>query len=219
MGETQLKPAKARKVLAVDDEEEILRLYNTFLKFNGYDIHTVENAEACIDYLMQEQVDIILLDVNMPGIDGLRLLEMIRAQPKCKETPIIMISARGDESTVKKAAQIGCDNFIVKPFSLNELVQRIEGELFELNIEQVKQLLDEIRNVRTRLIRESGLQDFRILEWDPYYILKDQKDLCVMVPRGVRPNSLSRLSEDELKRRIVVFYKHPIRWKRIWPLD
>lgn len=219
MGETELKPAKARRVLAVDDEEEILRLYNTFLKFNGYDIHSVQNAEACIDYLMKEHVDIILLDVNMPGIDGLRLLEMIRSQPKCKETPIIMISARGDESTVKKAALIGCDNFIVKPFSLNDLVQRIEGELFELNVDQVKLLLDEVRNVRTRLLREAGLQDFRVLEWDPYYLLKDQKDLCIMIPRGVRPNSLARLSEDELRRRIVVFYKHPIRWKKIWPLE
>lgn len=219
MGEAQLNPAKTRKILAVDDEEEILRLYNTFLKFNGYEIHSVQNAEACIDYLMKDQADIILLDVNMPGIDGLRLLEMIRAQPKCKETPIIMISARGDEATVTKAAQIGCDNFIVKPFSLNELVQRIEGELFELDTEQVRAILEEARNVRTRLLRESGLQDFRVLEWDPYHLQKNHKDLCIMIPRGVRPNSLSRLSEDDLKKRVVVFYKHPIRWKRLWPLE
>ncbi len=214
-----LDEAPARTILAVDDEEEILRLYNTFLKFSGFHVKTVQNAEDCVEYLMHREVDLILLDVNMPGIDGLRLLEMIRTQPKNKETPIIMISARGDEATVKKAAVLGCDNFIVKPFTLTELADRIKGELFEINYEQVKKVLEVARNIKTRLVREPGLQEFRILEWDPYFLTYEGRDLCILTPRGTRPNAMARLEEADLKKRVMLFLKNPIRWKKIWPIE
>lgn len=214
-----LKNASPRTILAVDDEEEILRLYNTFLKFSGFIVKTVQNAEDCVDHLMHHEVDLILLDVNMPGIDGLRLLEMIRTQPKNKETPIIMISARGDEGTVKKAATLGCDNFIVKPFTLTELAERIKNELFEINYDQVRKVLEVTRNMRTRLLREAGLQEFRIVDWDPYSINYGGRELCVLTPRGVRPNGLAKLDEADLQKRIIIFLKSPIRWKRIWPLE
>lgn len=214
-----LKQASSRTILAVDDEEEILRLYNTFLKFSGFIVKTVQNAEDCVDYLISHDVDLILLDVNMPGIDGLRLLEMIRTQAKNKETPIIMISARGDEATVKNAATLGCDNFIVKPFTLTELAERIKNELFEINYEQVRKLLEVTRNMRTRLIREAGLQEFRIVDWDPYSITYEGRELCVLAPRGVRPSSLAKLDEPDLKKRTAIFLKNSIRWKRIWPLE
>lgn len=214
-----LEEASARTILAVDDEEEILRLYNTFLKFSGFQVKTVQNAEECVEYLMHNEVDLILLDVNMPGIDGLRLLEMIRTQPKNKETPIIMISARGDEATVKKAAVLGCDNFIVKPFTLTELADRIKGELFDANYEKVKKILEVARNIKTRLVREPGLQEFRILEWDPYFLTFEGRDLCILTPRGTRPNAMARLEESDLKKRVMIFLKNPIRWKKIWPIE
>lgn len=209
---------KDRTILAVDDEEEILHLYNTFLKFSGFGVKTVQNAEDCVQFLMNNQVDLILLDVNMPGIDGLRLLEMIRTQPKNKDIPIIMISARGDENTVKKAAVLGCDNYIVKPFSLTELADRIKAELFDLSYDQVVNLLNTARHIKTRVLREPGLQEFRVLEWDPYVLTHEEREICILIPRGTRPNALARLTEPDLQRRIMVFLKHPIRWKRVWPL-
>lgn len=214
-----IKNAPERTILAVDDEEEILRLYNTFLKFSGFSVKTVQSAEACVDYLMNNNVDLILLDVNMPGIDGLRLLEMIRTQPKNNETPIIMISARGDEATVKKALTLGCDNFIVKPFTLTELAERINSELFEIDYDQVRKLLETTRNLRTRLLRETGLQDYRIVDWDPYQVNFGDREFCVLAPRGVRPSSLAKLEQADLEKRTVVLLKSAIRWKKVWPLD
>ena len=206
-----------RRILAVDDEEEIRSLYNTFLKFNGFEVTAVKSADECIEFLIQNVVDIILLDVNMPGMDGLMLLEMIRAETKSKNTPIIMISARGDEATVKKAAVLGCDNFIVKPFALTDLAERINSELFRLSTDQVRVLLEKARTIRTRLTREPGLQEFRAIEWDPYSFQLKDIEVCLMIQRGVRPASLARIPELELQKRVVVFSKHQVRWKRIWP--
>src|SRR5690606_11405154 len=100
---------------------------------------------------------------------------------------------------------------------LQDLAERIESELFEVNFEQVRKMLETARNIRTRLVREAGLQEFRILEWDPYYVKLDTAELCIMVPRGVRPNSLARLTQPELEKRVVVLNKHQIRWKKLWP--
>jgi DNA-binding response OmpR family regulator len=210
-------PQITKKILAVDDEQEILLLYNTFLQFKGYEVTAVASAEQCIAHLKKDTPDVILLDVNMPGIDGLRLLEMIKLEPSAHDLPIIMISARGDEATVKAAVKLGCDNFIVKPFKLNELAARIASELFGNATLDVRSLFDHAVFIRTSVFREPGMNEFNSLHWDPYPIKYDEQDLILMLPRGMRPSSLIRLPEAELAQKIVVVYRHPLRWKRLWP--
>lgn len=218
VGEAAEQNSIPKKILAVDDEQEILLLYNTFLKFKGYEVTTVDNADACIAHLNAvEAPDIILLDVNMPGLDGLRLLEMIKSQPAGKDLPIIMISARRDEKTVKEAVRLGCDNFIVKPFRLNELAQRIGSELFCAADIDIRQLAESALSLRTAVFREPGMQELNSLHWDPYPVRYKGHDLCLMLPRGLRPQVLGKLPDFDLKQKLMVMYKHPLRWKRVWP--
>src|SRR5690606_38454222 len=120
-----------KRILAVDDEEEILRLYESFLSLGGYEVVTATSAEECMRHLKEEAApDMLLLDVNMPGIDGLKLLEFVRGSQRLAGMRVLMISAKRDEVTVRRAVELGCDGFLVKPFDLKELERRISLELF-----------------------------------------------------------------------------------------
>lgn len=211
-------PVRRKRVLAVDDEEEILRLYQTFLQYRDYEVIAVNNAEACIEFLKTEVADVLLLDVNMPGIDGLQLLEMIRADVRLKDMRVIMISAKRDEDTVKSAVKLGCDGFIVKPFKLKDLAERIAMEMVTINEDDIRQFVRQSLNIRTGAFKEPGMAEFSVLHWDSYPLKHADTNLLLLVPRGVRPALFGKASDDELQKRVIVLYRHPQRWKKIWPL-
>lgn len=218
MGAEKLeKKSKPKKVLAVDDEEEILKLYGVFLKNQGYDVQLAANAEKCMAAIKKSTPDIILLDVNMPDIDGLRLLEMIRATYDTRSTPIIMISARRDEKTILRAGELGCDNFVIKPFDLKELAKRIATELVEVDLEFVKDAVKRLRVLKNGLLRMPVLSEFDGPNWDCYPFTNDGFEYCFLVPRGLRPLALHKATEEYLRHKIKVFYKHTLRWRQIWP--
>jgi len=215
---TQAPPSHRRKrVLAVDDEEEILRLYQTFLQYRDYEVITIDNAEDCASFLKTEHADILLLDVNMPGIDGLQLLEMIRTDARLKEMRVIMVSAKRDEETVKKAVKLGCDGFIVKPFKLKDLSERIAMEMMIITEEDIRGFLRGGLHIRTTMFKEPGMNEFSVLQWDPYPLKYQDANICLLVPRGIRPAMFLKAPLEELESKVVVLYRHPQRWKRIWP--
>lgn len=217
MGTPAHQQIKTKRVLAVDDEQEILNLYTTFLQYRGYEVTTVDSAAACLDHLKTQVPDMLLLDVNMPGIDGLKVLEMIRSDARSKDMRVIMVSARRDEATVRDAVLRGCDGFVVKPFKLEELAERIATELFQLTDTEVRALFRANLELKTNVFREPGLQDLSAHTWDAYVVRYNNANLCVMVPRGVRPGHFSRALPAEVEKRVMVFYRHPQKWKKVWP--
>lgn len=208
-----------KKILAVDDEQEIRNLYQTFLTFKGYDVMTAKDANECIRILESLTPDLLLLDINMPGIDGIKLLEMIRTTKTHNQLPIIMISARGNEENIIKAGKLGCDSFIVKPFKLEELADRVALEFFAMDFAIVQDVLKSLQATRSNLLKQPGLKEYSPLSWDAYPAKYENVDLCVLIPRGVRPHSLSLLDESRARDKILIFCKHPHRWKHVWPRE
>lgn len=215
MGEPAIQLKK--RVLAVDDEEEILRLYTTFLEYRGYEVIAVNNAAECLAFLNGEFADIMLLDLNMPGIDGLKLLEMVKSDERLKEMRVVMVSASRDEDSVREASRLGCDGYVVKPFKLKELGERIGLELFAVDDDDLRAIFKGQMHVRTSLLRELGLTEYNVLHWDSYPVKYKDVELCVLVPRGVRPERFARALTDDMEKRVLVFFRHPQKWKRIWP--
>lgn len=113
------------KILIVDDETMITELLNDHLRDCGYDTMTAGSGEEAID-LLQKKPDLILLDINMPGMDGLELCKTIRSHVSC---PILFLTARITEQDKINGLQYGGDDYITKPFSLNELTARIAAHL------------------------------------------------------------------------------------------
>ena len=114
------------KVLVVDDEPPIRKLLRMGLGTQGYQIIDAANATAALD-LLAEKPDLVILDLGLPDMQGLELLRRIRAQRE--DLPIVVLSSRGDEVTKVEALDLGADDYVTKPFGMEELLARIRAAL------------------------------------------------------------------------------------------
>lgn len=114
------------RILIVDDEERIRKLLNMYLVREGYEIVEAEDGEAALEIAMEQDFHCILLDLMMPKMDGIEVAKRLRTQ---KSTPIIMLTAKGEENNRVEGFEVGADDYIVKPFSPREVVLRVKALL------------------------------------------------------------------------------------------
>lgn len=112
------------RVLIVDDEERILNFLRPKLKVAGYDVLTARNGAEALEYVRLQQLDLVVLDLVMPQMDGLETLKRLRA---FSALPVIVLSARDSDIDKIKGLQLGADDYLAKPFNPDELVARIEA--------------------------------------------------------------------------------------------
>jgi two-component system KDP operon response regulator KdpE len=117
---------KTSKILVVDDEPQIRRVMRATLSSHGYSIIEAPNGPAALDKLRRERPDLIILDMNMPGMDGLETCREIRAG---SAVPIIILTVRGGEKDKVNSLDAGADDYVTKPFSMEELLARIRAAL------------------------------------------------------------------------------------------
>ena len=114
-------------ILVVDDEPPIRKLLRVGLGSQGYAVSEAPNAKAAIDLMQTERPDLILLDLGLPGMTGLELLGKWRGDGL--DVPVVILSSRTDEAGIVAALELGADDYITKPFGMNELVARIRVAL------------------------------------------------------------------------------------------
>jgi len=114
------------KILVVDDEVKILKMVSDYLTAVGFDVSGVSDGIEALNAFEKKQFDLIVLDYMLPGIDGIEIIRKIR---KNSSIPIIMLTARVEESDKLMGLEIGADDYMVKPFSLKELAARIRAVL------------------------------------------------------------------------------------------
>ncbi len=125
----QGETGKARKILVIDDEQDILRLLERILTAEGFQVRLASDGVYGVSILREEVPDLVILDIMMPGPDGLLVLDRIR---EYSNAPVIMLTGKRDEETLKKAIELGADDFVRKPFRPAELVARINSKLRRL---------------------------------------------------------------------------------------
>ena len=113
------------KILVVDDEEDILELIHFNLSREGYTIRCAATGENALKSLKTEPVDLIVLDLMLPGIDGFTVAKQIKGDPRIQHIPIIMLTAKGSETDVVTGLEVGAEDYITKPFSTRILLARI----------------------------------------------------------------------------------------------
>jgi len=116
-------------ILIVDDERDILDLIEYNLKKEGFIVVTAEDGEEGIERARQVKPDLVLLDIMMPKMDGLEVIDMMRQDATLKDIPVIFLTARSDEKTEVKGLDRGADDFLTKPISTTKLVSRIKAVL------------------------------------------------------------------------------------------
>jgi two-component system KDP operon response regulator KdpE len=112
-----------KRILIVDDDPAILRLLSANLKARGYEIYTATDGEESLEAVQKDFIDLIILDLMMPKIDGVEVCRRVR---EWSDVPIIILSARGDENDKVKCLELGADDYLTKPFGIAELLARIK---------------------------------------------------------------------------------------------
>ena len=117
------------KILIVDDEEDILELLRYNLAREGYQIEAAESGEKTLKKVRTDPPELIVLDLMLPGIDGLEVAKTLKNDPKTQDIPIIMLTAKGEEADVVAGLELGADDYITKPFSPRVLLARVRAVL------------------------------------------------------------------------------------------
>ncbi|MBZ4666834.1 response regulator transcription factor [Mahella sp.] len=116
-------------ILVVDDEAHILELIRFNLESAGYKVEVAEDGETALKFCRQQVPDLIILDIMLPGIDGLEVCKTLRASVATAKVPIIMLTAKGEEIDKVVGLEIGADDYIAKPFGIRELIARVKALL------------------------------------------------------------------------------------------
>lgn len=115
------------KILIVDDEEDIVELIRYNLEKEGYRIVCAYNGEEALRFTRGELPQLIVLDLMLPGMSGLEVYRALKGEPRTAEIPIIMLTARVEEKDIVTGLELGADDYITKPFRLQELIARIRA--------------------------------------------------------------------------------------------
>jgi two-component system KDP operon response regulator KdpE len=118
------------KILVVDDEPQLTRVLRTGLKSHGYEVRAAADGLAGFETFSDWHPDLVITDLAMPNVDGLELCRRLRA---VSQVPIIVLSAKGEEKTKVEALDLGADDFITKPFGIDELLARVRASLRRAN--------------------------------------------------------------------------------------
>ncbi len=119
--ETSSKP----RILLVDDQESVLKLLDAILKVRNYDVMYASNGLDAVEIAMSVKPNLVLLDVMMPGMDGFKVCQTLKANEPTKDIPVVFLTARGDDADREMGERVGASGFVKKPFRSAELLNII----------------------------------------------------------------------------------------------
>lgn len=114
-------------ILVIEDQPEIRKLICMTMDYDGFEIHEADNGDTGLKMIKALRPGVVLLDVMMPGLlDGFQVCERVRADPEIAATPIVMLTARGQQSDIEAGKRAGCNDYLTKPFSPLQLIETVE---------------------------------------------------------------------------------------------
>jgi DNA-binding response OmpR family regulator len=117
------------RILVVEDDKDIADLIRRYLEREGHQVERLETGDQVVGHARKAHADLVLLDLMLPGLDGLLVCQALRQDPATANVPVIMLTARGEESDRIRGLELGADDYLVKPFSPKELVARVAALL------------------------------------------------------------------------------------------
>ena len=168
----------SKNILVVEDDLDIRELISFNLANEGHQVFEANDGEVGIDKARNNNPDLILLDLMLPGIQGLDVCRIIKSDQETKEIPIIMVTALGQEEDIVKGLETGADDYITKPFSIKVLIARVNSVLkrsIEVGEDKSKDILINGINIKTRSrevwVNKNPINDLTFSEFQILYLL------------------------------------------------
>lgn len=141
-----------RKILVVDDDPTMVKLINVNLKLNNYSVVEATSGEQALDVLAGQPLDLVVLDIMMPGVDGWEVLKRIRGDRTTEEMPVILVTAKTQDSDVIRGWELGADEYVIKPFNpllLVEVIKMVLDRSYEERLERRKKQKEKLEVLRS----------------------------------------------------------------------
>jgi len=119
------------KILIAEDEPDIRELVAFTLRFAGYEVVSANNGEEAVQMASREYPDLILMDVRMPRMTGYDACRVMKANPELKDTPVVFLSAKGQDSEIQHGLDAGAEEYLLKPFAPDQLTERVRAILMK----------------------------------------------------------------------------------------
>jgi len=168
----------SKNIIVVEDDLDIRELISFNLANEGHQVFEANDGEVGIDKARNNNPDLILLDLMLPGIQGLDVCRIIKSDQETKEIPIIMVTALGQEEDIVKGLETGADDYITKPFSIKVLIARVNAVLkrsIEVGEDKSKDILINGINIKTRSrevwVNKNPINDLTFSEFQILYLL------------------------------------------------
>jgi DNA-binding response OmpR family regulator len=181
-----------QNILIIEDDKHISKLVNYNLEKAGYDCFVVPDDEEGLEILDKQPIDLIILDIMLPKIDGFEVCRLIKQNPRLKNIPIIMLTAKGEEVDRIVGLELGADDYVVKPFSPRELVLRIKAILKRGKIEESPKDIIERRSLVINVPKHRVTVNNKEIELTPI----EFKLLVTLIERKGRIQSRDQLLSD-----------------------
>lgn len=149
-----------QKIVVVEDEPDILEVIEYNLEREGFRVVTASAGDEGLKAISRETPDLVLLDLLLPGLDGIEICRKVKMDPKTQRIPIIMVSAKGEESDIVLGLGVGADDYISKPFRPKELIARVKAVLRRGTVKEESQ--DNERIVRGPLLVDASRHEVRL---------------------------------------------------------
>ncbi|MHB9027657.1 MAG: response regulator [Candidatus Latescibacterota bacterium] len=117
------------RILVVDDEEDILELIGYNLARDGYFVETAKTGESALEKVRRDKPDLVILDLMLPGIDGLEVCRLLKRDSQTAPIPVVMVTAKGEDADIVTGLELGADDYVTKPFSPRVLLARVKAVL------------------------------------------------------------------------------------------
>ena len=165
-------------ILIAEDDTNTRKLMSAVLRQSGYEVLAAGTGTEALELLETSQVDLLILDIMMPGMDGIEVIKQLRRESK---TPVIMLTAKGDTFDKVLALELGADDYIVKPFSIDEMIARIQSVLrrYHKNMETIKILDIEIDVSKHRVGEDHQPISLTNKEYDLLLYLVQNKNIAL----------------------------------------
>jgi CheY-like chemotaxis protein len=121
-------PSGKKHILVVDDEPETAKMFGTILEISGYEVYKVHGPAQAMAVIESQVVDLLVLDVMMPGVSGLELCKYLRRDPRFQTLPVVVVSAKGQPEDIREGMSAGATAYLTKPLSTKQLIRTV-GEL------------------------------------------------------------------------------------------
>ena len=197
-------------IVCAEDEKELRELLEDTLRDAGFDVISAANGRECLRLLARYTPHLILLDMNMPEVNGLDVLTNISSDERLKNIPVVMLSAHGVGDCVKKAIELGAVDYVVKPFDFANLARRLSGHLFDGS--KLRSILTGVTEPDGGFFKNTSPDYF----FKSYQVKVGEKTLAILTSRGVALKE-AYSSRQSMERFVKVFEKTSDSWRLVWP--